>query len=165
MKVENYILDEHNNAVPEPDIMKWAKWIEGMNRRVAYTEVGDYHVSTVFLGLDYSFSDNPDDVVLFETITFENAISKMKILDRFHDYHKELKLPGTQQRYATYNEALKGHEAIVKIVKDYQGLNEEHDRTTHQGNEGTDKGIVSGSGSNRETETGRDKATEYADSN
>lgn len=39
---------------PERDPIAWARWFETADRRVALTRVGEYTVSTVFLGLDHS---------------------------------------------------------------------------------------------------------------
>ena len=53
--------------VLEPDFLKWGKWFETADRRVALTDVGAARVSTVFLGLDHRFtSDGPP--ILFETM-------------------------------------------------------------------------------------------------
>ena len=54
--------------VPEPDLLTWARWMEG-NRRVAFTRLPWCHVSTVFLGLDHSFRPGAEPV-LFESMTF-----------------------------------------------------------------------------------------------
>ncbi len=84
--------------VPEPDIYKWAKWFENVdNRRVAWTEVGDVKISTVFLGLDHSFMRGTP--ILFETMIFGGE----------HDEY--------QERYHTLEEAMLGHERAVALVK------------------------------------------------
>lgn len=64
----NYILDNHGIPVAEPDIIKWAKWFETANRKVAEEAIGDSQVSTVFLGIDHSFHGGAP--VLWETIVF-----------------------------------------------------------------------------------------------
>ena len=65
---DTYILNE-KCPVRCKDILKWAKWFESANRRVAES-VGKnkIRVSTVFLGLDHSFSAGPP--MLFETMIF-----------------------------------------------------------------------------------------------
>jgi hypothetical protein len=65
---DRYVLDADKNPVPEPDLRRWAEAFETMDRRVAYTEVGPWRVSTVFLGLDHSFGGRPP--LLFETLVF-----------------------------------------------------------------------------------------------
>jgi len=67
---DKYILVGHS-AVPEDDLMMaWAQWFETGDRSVAQTDVfgGLCHVSTVFLGLDYSFGQGRP--LLFETMAF-----------------------------------------------------------------------------------------------
>ena len=60
--MDRYILDENNNSIPEPDLLKWGKWLQTAERHVALTEIPgddgrpDVSVSTVFLGLDHSFA-------------------------------------------------------------------------------------------------------------
>lgn len=63
-----YILNDKGEPVKEPDLMKWAQWLENANREVAKTKVGEALVSTVFLGLDYNFGQGPP--VLWETLVF-----------------------------------------------------------------------------------------------
>ena len=58
-------------AVPEPDLMKWAMWLETADRHVAKTQVGGIWVSTVFLGLDHSFGRGLP--ILFETMLFKGG--------------------------------------------------------------------------------------------
>lgn len=92
-----YILKD-GVPVPEPDLIKWARSFKNIdNRRVAFTEIGDVHVSTVFLGLDHSFGGGKP--VLFETMIFEGE----------HD--------GYQERYCTLEDAMIGHERAVALVR------------------------------------------------
>jgi hypothetical protein len=87
-----YILSGHE-PVPEPDVLKWAKWFEIADRIVARTELPPtYMVSTVFLGVNHGLGGNP---VLFETMVFS---------DRSGEY---------TERYSTWQEAEAGHSAIV----------------------------------------------------
>jgi hypothetical protein len=60
--------------VIEPDVLKWARWFETADRRVAFTEVPGGVVSTVFLGLDHNFGDGPP--LLFETMSFLDGESE-----------------------------------------------------------------------------------------
>jgi len=93
---DRYILDGHT-PVPEPDLMKWAEWLETAERHVAQDEKGGVRVSTVFLGLDYSFYMSKGNApILFETMVFgDNSDERM-------------------ERYATWEEAEKGHARFVK---------------------------------------------------
>jgi hypothetical protein len=94
---DRYILKD-GVPVPEPDLIKWAQSFEDMDsRRVAHTEIGDIHVSTVFLGLGHSFGGGTP--ILFETMIFGGE----------HDQY--------QERYETLEEAMHGHERAVALVK------------------------------------------------
>lgn len=63
-----YILDG-KTPIEEPDLLTWGAWFEGRdNRRVAATKWRDVWISTVFLGLDHSFTGGTP--ILFETMIF-----------------------------------------------------------------------------------------------
>lgn len=81
------------------DVIEWAKWFEKADRRVAYDRVGDSEISTVFLGLDHSFSQREHVPVLFETMVFGGHFSD------------------EQERYCTWSEAEEGHKVWVEKVK------------------------------------------------
>lgn len=87
-----YVLNDHI-PIPIQDVAVWAKWFETADRHVAETKVGSLRVSTVFLGLNHSFSGNIP--ILFETMIFGGA----------EEY---------QQRYATWEEAEEGHKKAIK---------------------------------------------------
>jgi len=61
----NYILDEKGNPIPEDDYQKWARWMfeNENNRKIAITNMNNYVISTVFLGVE-------DNSYLFETWIF-----------------------------------------------------------------------------------------------
>jgi hypothetical protein len=69
---DKYILDENDNPIPEPDLMKWAKSFQKGSRLVAKDEIGDVLISTVFLGLDHNFGQSGPPI-LWETIVFGGA--------------------------------------------------------------------------------------------
>lgn len=71
--IDRYILDALGEPVPEPDLLKWARWLETADRTVARDELPDGRVvSTVFLSLDHSWSDEPTHKpVLWETALFD----------------------------------------------------------------------------------------------
>ena len=92
---DKYILDENHQPVKCDDLMKWANWFENADRKVAKTELSnDVKVSTVFLGLDYNFSEGGTPV-LFETMIFGGKFDQ------------------EMDRYSTWDEAEKGHEKMV----------------------------------------------------
>lgn len=70
-------------------------------RRVAETMVDGVRVSTVFLGLDHRFIGVGPPIV-FESMTFPDA---------------EIALETDCDRYATWDEAVAGHAAMVRKVR------------------------------------------------
>lgn len=94
---ERYVLDGHE-PIPEPDLMKWAKWFEKTDRRVASTKIADdVTVSTVFLWLNHNFGRGAP--LLFETMIFGGPHA---------DY---------QERYTTWDEAEAGHAKAVEAAQ------------------------------------------------
>lgn len=100
-----FILDEDGNPKEEKNLYVWGKWFEENQerKRVAFDDVGDLAVSTVFLGLDYTFGFGDEKPALFETMVFKNPG-----FDSQDEY---------TERYATKEEALKGHKEIVEKIK------------------------------------------------
>ena len=95
-----YILDDKGNAIPEPDLLKWAKWYEvDKNRIVKQEMVGDVRVSTVFLSIDSLPLDSAGKPVLWETMIFGGE----------HDDY--------QERYTSLSAAKAGHKKALKLVK------------------------------------------------
>jgi hypothetical protein len=90
---------EGKTPVPANDVLEWARWYDKANRHVADTTIGRVRVSTVFLGLDHSFSRGGDPV-LFETLIFGGPLDQ------------------EGERYTSWDEALKGHAAAVERVKE-----------------------------------------------
>ena len=101
---DRYILDEHGDPQPCDDLMEWARWMETANRTISndYDE-GDpnrtIRVSTVFLGLDHSFSDDGPPI-LYETMVFGGL------------------LDGEMRRYATREHAMLGHQEMCQRVNE-----------------------------------------------
>jgi len=83
--------------VPIDDVLEWGQWFEDADRRVARDEIGDYTVSTVFLGLDHSMGGAEPQ--LFETMVFKGTESTWC------------------ERCATWDQALEQHAAMVDRVK------------------------------------------------
>jgi len=74
-----------------------------LNRRVAFTKVSPKsHVSTVFLCLDHSF-DVEGPPILFETLVFGGELAD------------------DMARYSTWDDAVAGHEKMVKRVLEAEG--------------------------------------------
>jgi hypothetical protein len=95
MTHQEYILKD-KKIIPV-DFTTWAKWFETADRHVGNNHLRAIHVSTVFLGIDHNFGEG--EPLLFETMIFGGK----------HD--------GYQDRYSTYEEAEKGHEKALELVK------------------------------------------------
>lgn len=103
--MKHYYLKGHD-VVIEPNFTKWAKEFEKGTKKVARTvikkrflwiiPIGEVLISTVFLGLDCGFGEGSPQI--FETMVFGGN----------HD--------SEQKRYATWNEAEKGHQEMVNMV-------------------------------------------------
>lgn len=99
--IGTYILDDAGNPQPA-DSLEWAKWMNGIEkRRVDETWIAKgVRVSTVFLGLDHSFTVLPDPLhhkpVLWETMIFGGR------LDQY------------QERYTSLDAAKEGHAIAVQ---------------------------------------------------
>lgn len=80
-------------------LFEWAEWFQNANRTVANDFVNRIYISTIFLGINQTYSaDRPPQ--LFETRIFGGE----------HDGYQEL--------YSTYKGAEAGHRRAVKKVKD-----------------------------------------------
>lgn len=93
-----YYILKNKKAVPCSDVATWGKWLATADRKVDRTIIGDSDISTVFLGFDHSFVKQ-ELPILFETLVFGG------------------KLDGEMNRYATWDEAVSGHKAMIKKVK------------------------------------------------
>jgi hypothetical protein len=94
---DKYILDGRGRPKAEPDLLAWARWFETADRIVCKTKNdGGPTVSTVFLGMNHNWGNGPP--LLFETMIFGGE----------HDEY--------QERYATREEAIEGHERAVALA-------------------------------------------------
>lgn len=101
-----YILAEDGKTpIPEPDVIKWARWYEKTERHVAFDEIGSIKISTVFLGIDHGFDYHNERPILWETMIF-GATGELEHY---------------QERYSSYQEAMEGHERAVAQVMEEQG--------------------------------------------
>ena len=106
--IDKYILNaKTKRARIEPDLMKWAEWMETADRTVSKTTIDNILVSTIFLGLDHNFQGAGRPPILYETMVFvdgkdDNDISEL------------------QQRWLTWGQAKRGHEDIVEMIKKLQ---------------------------------------------
>lgn len=83
----------------ESNLFEYCAWSVDFNKMIVEkTKIGDIEVSTVFLGLDHSFSPEKTGPILFETMIFGGEAE------------------GYQERYATYEEAEQGHKKACDMV-------------------------------------------------
>ena len=99
---DRYAIWEPGKPLRYVEVLEWAEWFEnsGESRRVNYSEIGPYEVSTVFLGLNHAlaFIGRP---LWFETMVFGSG-----------------GMDGSTERYETEEEAREGHERICLAVLD-----------------------------------------------
>lgn len=75
VRIDKYILDASGKPVPEPDLHKWAAWIERRERSVADERIGESRICTVFLALDHKFCDSGPPI-LWETMVFGGPLNQ-----------------------------------------------------------------------------------------
>ena len=97
-----YILTTDNEPVAV-SVTEAAQWMEDNPERKAVKQdhVDDVFVSTVFLGLDHSWSNK--GLILWETMIFGG------INDQY------------QERYNSYEDALEGHQRAINLIKQENG--------------------------------------------
>lgn len=97
-----YGLDPKTKDVfPINDCKDIEKFREFENRKICRDEIGPYSISTVFLVINHARKVNGPPI-LFETMVFEGHPNKILFL----------------QRYASWREAVEGHERAVEIFKE-----------------------------------------------
>lgn len=84
------------NLWDKKQLLRWARWYERANRRVARTVVGNQEVSTIFLGVSQTFFSG-NRPLWFETMVFPDGIC---------------------YRYATFEQARKGHNWVVRELEE-----------------------------------------------
>lgn len=103
-----YYVLKGTQAVPTDDELKCLKQLTNIDvRRVARTEVQTFDVtfdvSTVFLAINHGTDEKP---LLFETMIFNAAHQSLGEWESLGEW-----------RYATWDEAIKGHESICDLVR------------------------------------------------
>lgn len=99
--------------VPCPDLLEWAIWFEEREHRIVrMTQVGEWFVSTIFLGLDHNWGKGPP--LLFETMAWEQVepyrtALGIEVSRKFRD--------DIQERCATWMEAEAQHERVVEQLR------------------------------------------------
>jgi hypothetical protein len=109
--MKHYILLPDRTVAQVPDLMEWATWFETADRDVAKTETELHIISTVFLGLDHSFS-RKGPPILFETMVFSRDAHPCDLFGRTVEVHESLDC----FRYSSWDDAEAGHRATVSRV-------------------------------------------------
>ena len=98
MRGAYYYLDEMKRPVEatgdDPRVKRL--WADNELRKVAFDDIGEVSVSTVFLIIDHSFNGTP---LLFETLVFDGP----------HD--------GWMDRYTSWQHAETGHARVVERLR------------------------------------------------
>lgn len=100
MRPDKFTLDKDGVPTPVDDLFDWAQWMQTADRQVAKDLIGSHRVSTVFLGLDYSFEEHGPPI-LYETMIF----GPLMVNDEY------------QTRYSTREQALAGHQRAIWWLK------------------------------------------------
>lgn len=87
-------------------LMEWSTFANNDYKRVAEDTIGPCWVSTVWMGIDYSFGSGPP--LIFETMIFRADSD-----GRPHCWEEPFDF---QYRYCTETEALAGHAKVVEVL-------------------------------------------------
>ena len=95
---EHYILVD--KKIQEATLTEWGEWLGRKDnpKKIERTEFDDCYVSTVFLGLDHSFTPGAEPV-LFETMVFGGDMDQ------------------EQDRCCTYDQAVEMHKRMCEKVR------------------------------------------------
>lgn len=120
---DNYILDEQDNPVIEPDLLKWATWLQKTDRHVGNTHLGNIDISTVFLASPHISKDlDNDNIMLYETMVFADDATLQRLMELSETDDRSafsMFLGGIdiQKRYATKEEAIQGHKNMCVFIE------------------------------------------------
>lgn len=107
-RIIGYTLKD-KEVFPVYDIIEWARWFEEVNNRIIrHTDIRNYQVSTVFLGLNHNYGNHHHNPVLFETMIFIDS-NNVRIANSLH----------YQERCCTYDEALQQHEDAINYINEH----------------------------------------------
>jgi len=96
---DKYIL-VNKIAVPVDDLAEWGRWFATSDRRVAHDTVGEFRISTVFLGIDHRRGRGRGEPHLFETMVFDRKGKEQGC-----------------ERCTTWEQALAQHQAVLEETR------------------------------------------------
>ena len=103
---DKYVLAEDGRTpVPCPDLLEWAAFFEKVDRVVAKVTVGDYVLSTIFLGIVHGVG--PNGPLLWETMIFYTG-----------EGDDPLDISNREERWASYEEAVAGHSTAYRYLEE-----------------------------------------------
>jgi hypothetical protein len=111
-----FLLGPNHEVLPVRDLYEWAQGFEAAERHVAQTTINSLRVSTIFLGLDYSRGHGPP--LFFETMIFKDERYPPPEPPEVYFKRFEAWRANFQNRYTTWDEARKGHELVVTIIRE-----------------------------------------------
>src|SRR5262245_21922827 len=108
------------------DLLEWGRRMEDIEyKRVAETTLGDYWISTVWLGIDHNWMRQGPPII-FETMIFdrspevtltEDLSLRLRMAIGMVPEEEQLPLAGSQWRYATEEQAREGHVKACELVR------------------------------------------------
>lgn len=124
---DKWILNDNNEPVQEPDLLKWGQWFQHNRERriIKQEETKFYYVSTVFLALDHNWQGGPP--ILFETMTFEREHVIKPEMKAFGHVLPPMRIREEVacERWTTWDQAVAGHNATVDRIKEWERIAEE----------------------------------------
>ena len=102
----------------EMSLWEWSNYLIDYEYKVIGSDIiGDYRISTVWLGLDHSWAclagnETNNTILIFETMIFKNGDYR----DYKEDEADKSEFDGYQERYSTEEEAIAGHLEACKLV-------------------------------------------------
>jgi hypothetical protein len=105
MKMGDKAILVNGVVTPVDDIFVWGRWFETAERRIGSDDVLNFHVSTVFLGLDHGWDE---ECLWFETMIFGPPYMS-ELFGKPHLISDDLYMA----RYSTLEEAKVGHELAL----------------------------------------------------
>lgn len=112
----NYIL-QGKLAVPCEDILEWSLFMGSDKNRVSETTIDGFWVSTVFLGIDYSFGRG--EPLLFETMVFVKEDNEVQFGEtvEFRTAMARDSFWGSAKRDSNWGDAEVSHKAACDDIK------------------------------------------------
>jgi len=119
--MRHWILDENRRAVPV-DMMTWARWMNSAERIVKQETIGDYWISTVFLGLDHNYAEEGPPI-LWETMVFRKLDPPKTIVIQGKTFTHDSESVEQERCAGNWEQAEAMHSAMVERVQAILHLN------------------------------------------